>query len=158
MDTRIQELLDRADISDVVIRYASGVDRRDWALYRSCFAEQVDVDFSSFNGSPPSTLPADHWVERVRAGLEGFDATQHISTNHTISFPGGDRAEATCWSYVWAMHWLDGEGYVIGGWYDNRLVRTDGGWRIRSCTGHALWTQGDRRVFQRAAARRAGPA
>ena len=36
-DARLQLLLDRAEISDVQLRYATGLDSRDWPLFRSCF-------------------------------------------------------------------------------------------------------------------------
>jgi hypothetical protein len=36
-DTDLSILLDRAAISDVVNAYATGLDRRDWVLYRSIF-------------------------------------------------------------------------------------------------------------------------
>ena len=29
----------RADVADLLVRYASGIDRRDWALLRSCFTD-----------------------------------------------------------------------------------------------------------------------
>jgi len=37
--TNLQQLLDRATITDVVNRYATGLDRRDWPLLRSIFAD-----------------------------------------------------------------------------------------------------------------------
>ena len=37
------DLLDRASITDHVLRYATGIDRRDWPLYRSIFADQITI-------------------------------------------------------------------------------------------------------------------
>ena len=34
----------RQDVADVLVRYATGIDRRDWALFRACFTEDCDVD------------------------------------------------------------------------------------------------------------------
>jgi hypothetical protein len=155
-ETKLTELLDRQAVSDVVIRYATGVDMRDWSAFRSCFCDEVEIDFSSWSGAPARTLPADDWVTGVRAGLSGFDATQHISANRSIEIEG-DRA--SCVSYVQANHVLqsDGEGgsFRIGGYYTNHLVRTDAGWKIRSCRLTVTWTQGDRGVFERASRRSA---
>jgi len=150
------ELLDRQAIGDVVIRYATGADMRDWGAYRSCFCDQVEIDFSSWNGAPAGTIAADDWVAGVEAGLSGFDATQHISANHVIAIEG-DRA--TCVSYVQAQHVLRDEGadgfFTLGGYYTNQLVRSDEGWKIRSCRLTATWSQGDRGIFERAVRRRA---
>src|SRR5439155_1377882 len=37
----VRMLLDRAEIHDVMMRYAAGVDRRDFELVRACFAPEV---------------------------------------------------------------------------------------------------------------------
>jgi hypothetical protein len=153
-EAKLTELLDRQAVGDVVSRYATGVDMRDWSAFRSCFCDEVEIDFSSWSGAPARTLPADDWVAGVRVGLSVFDATQHISANQSIALEG-DRA--SCVSYVQAVHVLrgDGEGgvFVLGGYYTNHLVRTEAGWKIRSCRLTVTWTQGDRGVFERAARR-----
>lgn len=150
----IEGLLARAAISDVVNRYATGIDRRDWALFRSIFADEVALDFSSWNGSPPSRSPADAWVAGVTASLSGFDATQHVSSNHVITLEGD---AATCVSYMMALHYLreDGQSQMqsIGGYYTNRLVRGPDGWKIHACTLTVTWEMGDRGLFQIAQAR-----
>lgn len=56
---KLQFLLDRMDISDTVIRYATGIDMRDWEAYRCCFTEDVEIDFSSFPGGSPERLSAE---------------------------------------------------------------------------------------------------
>ncbi len=50
-DTKLQLLLDRAEISDVQLRYATGLDSRDWPLFRTCFADEIETDFTSVFGS-----------------------------------------------------------------------------------------------------------
>ena len=65
---------DRLDIIDTLNRYATGIDGRDWALYRSIFADDVAIDFESFRGMAPSVMSGDDWVARVSSGLPGFEA------------------------------------------------------------------------------------
>src|SRR6185312_14609242 len=98
-ETKLQYLLDRAEISDVQLRYATGVDMRDWASYRSCFTDEIDTDFTSAMGGEPRRLKADQWVEYARRTISGLKATQHMITNHVITLEGD---EATCVSYVQA--------------------------------------------------------
>ena len=148
-DDALQMLLDHQAISDTVIRYATGIDMRDWDAYRSCFTDEVDIDFTSFGGGEPQTMRADQWVAGVRAGLSGFKATQHISTNHVITLDGDD---ATCVSYMQAQHYLPNDkgdsSLTLGGYYTNSLVRTGSGWRIRRCHLTVTWTTGNRHVFE----------
>ncbi len=40
LDTRT-----RLDIADVLVRYATGIDRRDWTLFRSCFTDDCVADY-----------------------------------------------------------------------------------------------------------------
>ena len=149
---QLQALLDRMAISDIVVRYATGIDMRDWAAYRSCFTDDVEIDFTSWSGGEPSTMKADDWVALVRATLSGFAATQHISTNHVITIDG-DRA--TCVSYMQAQHYLPNaqgdNAFTLGGYYSNRLVRTADGWKIRGCRLTVTWSTGNRHVFDLAA-------
>jgi hypothetical protein len=153
----VQDLIARAEISDVVNRYATGIDRRNWPLYRSCFADQVEMDFTSWSGGEPRRISGDEWVAGVRQTLSAFDATQHVSTNHVHEIDGD---EATCVSYMMALHYL-AEGpapdqrrmHGIGGFYTNRLRRSPDGWRIHACKLTVTWEMGDRSLFQIAQAR-----
>lgn len=144
-----ETLIARAEISDVVIRYATGIDRRDWALYRSCFADQIDLDFTSWSGGEPSKIAADQWVTGVRDGLSGFDATHHVSSNHVITV---EDDQATCVSYMVAYHLLAtsmGENiFTLGGYYTNRLRRHAGEWKIHNCKLTVTWATGNRHLFE----------
>jgi hypothetical protein len=117
-------LLDRAEISDVVHRYARAIDLLDAELFRSCFTERVDIDFSSMGAGRHAAIAVDAWIEQVYAGMGGFDATHHVSSNHMHDLRG-DRA--TCVSYLVAEHFLfedAGErSLTLGGHYTNELVR-----------------------------------
>jgi len=53
---------DKYDICETVYRFAHGVDTRDWALYRSIFADEVRVDYSSYGAFAPTVQSADAWV------------------------------------------------------------------------------------------------
>lgn len=143
-------LADRAAISDVVIAYASALDRRDWALLRSMLCERVRIDYTSFDPSLDCEMPADEWVDRVRQ-LEGFTATQHLSSNHVHDIRAD---EASCISQMQAAHFLrraDGEHVcVLHGQYTHSLLRRADGWKIAACRLTITARTGDARVFDRA--------
>lgn len=144
----LQELLDRAAIIDLRNCYAQAVDQRDWPLYRSIFADRVHFDFFTWAGIR-DTYDADVWVGMVRDTLSPFDATQHSFCNHRVTLDG-DRA--TCVTTMTARHVLGEEAQTLGGYYTDELERTADGWKIVSCTLMITWEEGDRALFEKAAA------
>lgn len=143
-------------ICDLKYRYATGVDTRDWKLYRSIFAEHIDIDFSSYNGRDPSTMAADEWVAGVQPLFMGLAATQHSMTNPRVT---GDGDQATVTMYMQAEHFLDFEDptawFTIGGYYTDRVVRAGDGWRLSAVTLTVLWRRGRPEIMQEAVARSA---
>lgn len=144
-------------VYDLSLRYAEGIDRRDWAAYATCFDDLVQVDFSSFTQRPAAADPvtAAEWIATVRATIDGFVSTQHLIGNHRITIESPDEGRYT--AYVQAQHWMDRDRwYLLGGWYDNRVVRRADGWRLASVTINQTWDAGNRDLL-REAYRRANP-
>ena len=143
-----QTLIDRAALSDVLNNYAAGVDRRDWTLFRSCFTDDLEADFT---GVLPGNVchGADKWVAAAAKLVEPLAATQHIITNHVHDI---DRDTAKSRSYLQAQHMQkDGQGnqrhYLIGGYYDYDMVRTGQGWKIKKYSLTQTWCSGDPSVL-----------
>jgi hypothetical protein len=154
----LEALLARQAIVDVVVQYATGIDMRNWELYASCFTDPCEFDFSSWSGRPAAQLSPQQWATAVRSVNGNFDTTQHLSTNHVVTFEGAGRA--TCVSYMHAQHWFSAErladlGHggdqprwcVLGGYYTNNLVKDGGVWRIGRCQLDVTWVTGDRTIF-----------
>ena len=150
-DPQLQQLLDRSAISDVVHAYATGLDRRDWTLFRSIFTDTIEMDFRSV-GLRVGSYAADDWVRDASRLFKGFAATQHTSTNHVHDLRGD---EATCTSNMQAEHFvvrepddgLDGKDrWTIGGYYTNELVRTDHGWKLAKLALVVTWQTGNPEV------------
>ena len=134
---------DSAAIVRRLYEYAYGIDTRDWDLYRSIFADRVAIDFSSYNGRPASEMSADEWVGHIKPLFTGLDATQHTMTNPLIDVTGD---AARCRMYIEAAHFLESEAepeFTLGGYYDDRLVRTGRGWLITSVTEIVWWRRGN---------------
>jgi hypothetical protein len=142
------------EVVETVYRYAVGIDTRDWALYRSIFADEVLIDFSSYSGEAAATITGDEWLARVLPLFTGLAATQHSMTNPLVEL-GADGASATCRMYMQAHHVLDasdpGSWCTIGGYYDDALVLADGRWRITGVRLTVLWRAGDAGIMPIAA-------
>lgn len=153
-DRQLQWLVDRAEISDVLHRYATAVDLRDWALLRTCFTDPMEADFRSFGVREAFRGSVDDWIAAVRSTIDGCEATQHTSSNHTHNIDGDS---ATCTSYVRADHFLKNDfgddRYTVGGYYSHDLVREAEGWRIARYTLTVTWHRGNRHIMKLATRR-----
>lgn len=133
-------LQDRVDIIDLMNRYALGVDRRDWALYRSCFEDTFRIRAEGW----PEVMAADAWVDIVRAGIHNYEATQHQMSNHSVDVDG-DRAH--CIVYIRAVHHQPnaegGPRWVLVGYYDLGLARHAAGWQIADFNLTIQWNEGN---------------
>ncbi len=136
-DAKLQLLLDRMEIIDVENRYASGIDLRDKALYRSCFTDDIETNFDPANTSETIKTSADDWADQAFMLISSFQVTQHIISNHTITIDGD---KATCIAYVQAQHFNPTNYLLLGGYYHNSLVRTAEGWKICKLQLATTWT------------------
>lgn len=145
-------LEDHTTITRRVYEYAYGIDTRDWSLYRSIFVDEIEMDFSSYNGNPGATMKADDWVAGCKVLFTGLDATQHSMSNPLVDIDG-DRAR--CRMYMQAEHFFSNpqgnRDFAIGGYYDDQLVRTAEGWKIEAVTLNVLWSRGNRHIMELAA-------
>jgi hypothetical protein len=141
---------DKLAVAETVYRYAREVDRRDWALFRSLFADTVAIDFSSFDpGLRPRVLRADDWVAGLVPLFTGLAATQHSMTN-PLAEVDGDAATITM--SVQAHHVYDPEDpaswYTVGGYYDDELARVDSRWLLTGVRLTVTWWAGDPTIME----------
>ncbi len=117
---------DRLAIQDLMVRYASALDSRDWELFRQVWAPDCVIHYL------PNTVL--HGYDEVRdfcdRALSRFRITQHLLGNYGIELDG-DRARTT--TSLQATHVPpDGKGpvYTVWGVYRDEVIRTADGWRI----------------------------
>ncbi len=149
-DANVQLLLDREDISQVLYRYATAIDTRDWDLLATCFSEDLEADFRAFGGREV-VKGRDTWLAAIRSTIEGLDATQHLTANHVHTVDGD---EGTLVAYLQAVHRLDtarsDPEYTVGGYYTCDMVRTAEGWRMRRYSLAVTWHRGNRDILRQA--------
>lgn len=116
---------DQQDISDVINRFATGIDRRDWPLFRTAFTDDCHVvmgDYGTFDGV--DAIAGFEEASHAQAGN-----TLHRMTNHVIDVEG-DEARARTYVDAWIMASDSDSGINAIGFYDDELIRTGEGWRI----------------------------
>ena len=134
-DPAVQLLLDRAEIHDAQMRYATGVDSRNYDQICACFAP----DFHAKYG-PRDFTDADQLITFI-SGVEGNHTTTHFMANQYIDVDGD---QATMETYAMLTHHktVDGkesEMNVPRARYIHKLARQDGRWLIYDRGGDPVW-------------------
>jgi hypothetical protein len=134
---------DRFEIIEVVQRYATAADTRDWKLLDQTFTPDVRGDFGEFQLRDVEGVRA-----MMRQHLDGCGPTQHLLGNFRIEIDG-DTAHCTC--AVRAFHAGRGANahltYELFGEYRDELVRTGAGWRIAARSMHISHEMGHRGIL-----------
>ena len=137
-----QELADRAEIHDVIVRYGWAIDTKDLALLDTCFTADAEVDYSSNPGGKEGPYQQIRsWLEKM---ISAFPVTQHLMSNIDVQLAGDT---ATCRTMVTNPQGAaTREGplhfFYVGGRYDDDFVRTPEGWRIARRVETTLWFEG----------------
>jgi ketosteroid isomerase-like protein len=128
---------ERAAIQAVLVDYALGVDRRDWALVASCFAPDARADYGYVARGPASQI-----IATLQQIMPQFETTLHALSNFSIELQG-DHAGAI--TYCLAHHRMKAiaetprQLLVVGVRYEDELTRLDGRWRITKRIVHMDW-------------------
>jgi len=80
MAETVQRLLDRVEIQNVMLRYARGVDRRDWELVRATFFEDGTDHHTDFRGKRDEFIK---WVSEKHASVS---KSTHFLGNCLVEF------------------------------------------------------------------------
>lgn len=137
MSDQLQYVADRIALMDVMLTYAKGVDERDLTLYRSVFADDVEVvgfGAQSYHGG-------DAWTAYVRQALLAYGPTQHM-LGPQLATVDGDTAH--CRTDVQALHYMkDKPDTTLTLWatYVTDMRRIGGAWKIQR---HQLIARGTR--------------
>ncbi len=136
---------DREDIIQIINLYGLAMDSQRWDLFDQLFTEYVDADYG----------PGSHWTARAQFKADFgafhamFDATQHMMTTHVVRVSGDLAHAMTYGSWRLVRHAAEGSPLWDGtGWYDDELVRTHAGWRIRKRVCRVIWASGNPLVKQ----------
>ncbi|MEM8822752.1 MAG: nuclear transport factor 2 family protein [Pseudomonadota bacterium] len=152
VEEKLQILLDREEISQVIINYGLAFDIQDWDLHRSVFTDEIQMDFTASLGGGLQTMAADDWVAAVKPFFASLYGTQHIAMPLSIEIT--EDTAYVC-SMLHAQHHLpNAKGDPVQtmiGHYDNWLVRTDDGWKITKMVQTITWNEGNWYIIEKAA-------
>lgn len=119
----MRRVIDRAAITDVLMRYARAVDRLDLELLKSVYHPDADDDHGAFKGKGHAFA---EWAMQV---LSRLHVSQHRIANVLIELEG-DIAHVE--SYFMALHIAGDRQTQVSAWgrYVDRFEQRDGEWKI----------------------------
>jgi 3-phenylpropionate/cinnamic acid dioxygenase small subunit len=115
----------RQDVAELLVRYATGIDRRDWSLFRSCFTDDCEADYGDI-GRWRDADALTSWMKQSHAAC---GHTLHRITNQAVE-RDGDAVAARSYVDAVVMGPDNATGVRAIGYYDDRLRQGDDGWRI----------------------------
>lgn len=140
MTVAIDSAADRRQLAELVVRYATALDRRDWKLLESCFSADATGLYGQLELDGRDAI-----VTHLREALADVDEVQHYVANQRFRVDGD---EVIGDSYLYAYHgWKaePGRAFHIRGGYRDRIRREPEGWRIvHRHRLAATWSRGDR--------------
>ncbi len=129
---RLALAADKLECSELVARFARGIDRCDAGLVHDCFHPDATDDHGMFKGT------ASDFVDWVMPLLDTMKRTQHMIGQCLINIDGDHAAGE---SYFVAHHTMatsDGDILmIVAGRYLDRFERRDGEWKISN--RHAVY-------------------
>jgi len=135
LSDKLQRLIDKDEIRDLMSRYARGVDRGDWGLVRETYHPDATDDHGDYNGG------VDGFIAFAKARTGGATQVMHFLGQCLIEFAGADTAIVE--TYFFTAHTLGPDAQrqyrVAGngavqlsqyGRYVDRVERRAGAWKI----------------------------
>ena len=132
-EARLEQLLDRQDILDCLIRFCRGMDRFDREVFLSAFHTDAIVAAGPFVGGPEALYD---WASKLHE--QGQSATHHNMLNHSCDLDGDVAHTETYYLFVGRNR--DDTNWIAGGRYIDRLERRDGSWKIALRTNAIEWS------------------
>ena len=136
---------DRDDIIDLAIRYTWALDTKNLDDLRNVFAPDATALLRSVECNGVDAI-----ITRIGGAVQRLDRTQHLVSNHQVTVDG-DTGTHRC--QLHSQHVLEGceggDNYIVGGYYDDRVVLTPAGWRISHRLMQQTWVSGNPGVVRR---------
>jgi len=142
--SELRQLIDRQQISDVLYRYASSVDYKDFATLRSLFTDDAHGVYTTV----ADLTGADEIVDWIDGMTADKSWQHHKLTVYHIDFTGPDDASTLTYHTSHQTDVGDDSSVtLIVARYRDKLRRVDGTWKITEKIMESGWVE-QRRLAQ----------
>jgi len=142
-DDSLRKLLDIHEIQQLLLEYSIALDARDLD-----FMDRLFTDDAQLNLVGDGVFSIAEYKKFASAAVPELDTTQHFCTPAVIRIEG-DKAFSRCFFLAQhARNSLAPHSFcVVGGYFDDELVRRNGEWRIFKRNGTTTWVEGNTAVI-----------
>jgi ketosteroid isomerase-like protein len=122
----VQQLSDREEIRETIMRWSRAVDTNNWDLFDAAYTDDIEADFTSL-GLP--AMPIKQLRGLLQKSTDFFDLQHHILSNITYHEVTATTARTS--TLVTATSVPKGAPpFQTLAWYHDHLRKTKDGWRI----------------------------
>lgn len=125
----LQEISDRLEIQDLMVRYSHAVDTGQWDLLDEIFTPDAHIDYTAMGGPAGDLVSTKKFLSDV---MPNFLAFQHLISNSSIDVDGDTATARTLCHNPMVVPGTDGTQQLMlcGLWYHDTFVRRDDRWWI----------------------------
>lgn len=123
-----EEISDRLELQDLLIRYSEAIDRREFDELGEIFTPDAYIDYRDTGGVDGQYPQVKPWLAETLPAY--FERNAHMLGLPAIKLAGNT---ATARTFCFNPMILKGDKPTVmqvGVWYDDEFVRTADGWRI----------------------------
>jgi len=138
----LQELTDRAEIQDALVRYTRAIDSGDWDRLDTVFTPDAQIDYTSTGGIAAAYPEVKAWLAQM---LPLFPRRMHSLAQLDITFHEDQTATVAAYFHnPMGLPQDEGPDHLVefGGIYHHDFVRTPDGWRSRRLLEELVWKRG----------------
>jgi hypothetical protein len=123
----LEEISDRFEIQQLLIDYATAIDKRQFDDLDRVFTPDAYIDYRAMGGIDGRFPEVKAWLAQV---LPNFPAYAHMLGNFDVRIDGDTAASRTICFNPMVLGGEQNQILYCGLWYEDEFIRTAGGWRM----------------------------
>jgi len=128
MTMTLQEISDRMEIQDLLVRYSYAVDSRNFEDFDNVFTLDATIDYTVFGGPVGNREETKKYLTET---MPMFASFQHMVSTSQIQIDGDTaKVKTICHNPMVMPMGEQTAVFFCGLWYIDEMVRTAEGWRI----------------------------
>ena len=137
MTLSLQEVSDRLELQDLVVRYADIIDRKAFEELSSLFTNNAVIDYEA-TGAPKCSV--DEMIPFLSEAMALFPNHQHLVSNTHFVVDGHTASgRVMCFNPMEMAVEGGTQTFILGIWYVDEFIRVDDRWLFASRKQEASW-------------------